>query len=239
MTSGSIFQMNTDKTYPRSKRLLVQRQSPAHGTWSSTTSSSPLVNELGWNSGGKQPLLDSWPRPQTSRIRQLTQSVEPNCDKLFLAVDSLPGFGPRGCERAGAARYVVREAVMMKGRTWHGYREGALDRLLRQTATLNGCLQNSKWCTIAEAGGQGWVYSDYVTAEFGGNRVVVTERPANSGTAVVKAPREQANAGAVAGGATGAIAGAIVGGPGGAAVGGAAGIVGGGAAGTVITRMNS
>ncbi|MBA1143939.1 DUF1236 domain-containing protein [Mesorhizobium neociceri] len=33
-----------------------------------------------------------------------------------------------------------------------------------QSATLNGCIQNSKWCTIAEAGGQGWVYSDYVTA---------------------------------------------------------------------------
>ncbi|CDX11807.1 conserved exported hypothetical protein [Mesorhizobium plurifarium] len=104
-----------------------------------------------------------------------------------------------------------------------------------QTATLNGCLQNSKWCTIAEAGGQGWVYSDYVTANFGGNRVVLTERPANSGIAVVKPPRNEANAGAVAGGATGAIAGAIIGGPVGAAVGGAAGIVGGGAAGTVIT----
>jgi uncharacterized protein YraI len=35
-----------------------------------------------------------------------------------------------------------------------------------QPATLTGCLENSKWCTIAEAGGQGWVYSDYVTAEF-------------------------------------------------------------------------
>ncbi|CDX52145.1 hypothetical protein LCM4577_23625 [Mesorhizobium sp. LCM 4577] len=104
-----------------------------------------------------------------------------------------------------------------------------------QTATLNGCLQNSKWCTVAEAGGQGWVYSDYLTAEFGGNRVVLTERPANSGIAIVKAPRDQANAAAVAGGATGAIAGAIIGGPVGAAVGGAAGIVGGGAAGTVIT----
>ncbi|UCI10695.1 DUF1236 domain-containing protein [Mesorhizobium sp. B1-1-8] len=104
-----------------------------------------------------------------------------------------------------------------------------------QTATLNGCLQNSKWCTIAEAGGQGWIDSDYVTAEFGGNRMVLTERPADSGIAVVKPPRNQGgNAGAVAGGATGAIAGALIGGPVGAAVGGAAGIVGGGAAGTMI-----
>ncbi len=28
-----------------------------------------------------------------------------------------------------------------------------------QSATLRGCLANSKWCTIAEAGGEGWVYS--------------------------------------------------------------------------------
>ncbi|TIM22671.1 MAG: hypothetical protein E5Y69_29745, partial [Mesorhizobium sp.] len=27
-----------------------------------------------------------------------------------------------------------------------------------QSATLEGCIQNSKWCTIAEANGQGWIY---------------------------------------------------------------------------------
>jgi uncharacterized protein YraI len=56
-----------------------------------------------------------------------------------------------------------------------------------QSATLNGCIENSKWCTIAEAGGQGWVYSDYVTADLGGSRVVLTRRPAAS-VAVVEAP---------------------------------------------------
>ena len=59
-----------------------------------------------------------------------------------------------------------------------------------QSATLNGCIENSKWCTIAEAGGQGWVYSDYVTAEFGGSRVVVTRRPADAGIAVVAPPTD-------------------------------------------------
>ncbi|MBZ9952682.1 DUF1236 domain-containing protein [Mesorhizobium sp. BR1-1-15] len=57
-----------------------------------------------------------------------------------------------------------------------------------QSATLNGCIENSKWCTIAEAGGQGWVYSDYVTADFGGNRVVLTRRPLGSSVAVVSPP---------------------------------------------------
>ena len=105
-----------------------------------------------------------------------------------------------------------------------------------QKATLNGCLENSKWCTIAEAQGKGWVYSDYVTANFGGSQVILTQRPADSGVAVVSAPADKGggDAGAVAGGATGAIAGAIVGGPVGALVGGAAGTIAGGATGTVI-----
>jgi uncharacterized protein YraI len=59
-----------------------------------------------------------------------------------------------------------------------------------QSATLDGCIENSKWCTIAEAGGQGWVYSDYVTADFGGNRVVLTRRPADAGVTVVTAPAD-------------------------------------------------
>jgi uncharacterized protein YraI len=57
-----------------------------------------------------------------------------------------------------------------------------------QSATLDGCIENSKWCTIAEAGGQGWVYSDYVTADFGGNQVVLTRRPADARVTVVSPP---------------------------------------------------
>ncbi|MDX8432476.1 MULTISPECIES: DUF1236 domain-containing protein [Mesorhizobium] len=60
-----------------------------------------------------------------------------------------------------------------------------------QSATLQGCIANSKWCTIAEANGQGWVYSDYVTADFGGNAVVLTRRPADAGIAVVEAPTDE------------------------------------------------
>lgn len=57
-----------------------------------------------------------------------------------------------------------------------------------QPATLTGCIANSKWCTIAEANGPAWVYSDYVTADFGGRQVVLTERPADSGVTIVEAP---------------------------------------------------
>ena len=98
-----------------------------------------------------------------------------------------------------------------------------------QSATLDGCLQDSKWCKVAD----GWVYSDYLTGDFGGTQVVVTERPADS-VQIVEAPDDDADEAAIAGGVTGAVAGAIVGGPVGAVVGGAAGVVAGGATGTVI-----
>ena len=105
-----------------------------------------------------------------------------------------------------------------------------------ETTTLNGCLENSKWCAVATSGGEGWVYSDYLTGDFGGTQVVLTQRPANSGVKLVPTPADKGGGdfGAVAGGVTGAVAGALIGGPIGAAVGGVAGAVAGGAAGTVI-----
>jgi uncharacterized protein YraI len=105
-----------------------------------------------------------------------------------------------------------------------------------QSVALDGCLQASKWCVVAFDGGQGWVYSDYLTGDFGGTQVVLTERPADSGVRIVEAPADVDGGatGAVTGGVTGAVAGAIVGGPVGAVVGGGAGVVGGAAAGTVI-----
>ena len=57
-----------------------------------------------------------------------------------------------------------------------------------QSANLDGCLEASKWCVVAFDGGEGWVYSDYLTGDFGGTRVVLTERPANSGVRIVEAP---------------------------------------------------
>ena len=104
-----------------------------------------------------------------------------------------------------------------------------------QSATLDGCVENSKWCVVAFNGGQGWVYSDYLTGDFGGQQVVVTQRPMNSGVTVVTPPDVDGGAtGAVSGGVTGAVAGAIIGGPVGAVVGGGAGVIAGGAAGTII-----
>jgi uncharacterized protein YgiM (DUF1202 family) len=97
-----------------------------------------------------------------------------------------------------------------------------------QAADITGCLDGSKWCQIASNGGNGWVYSDYLTSDFGGKQVVLTERPANSVTIL---PPDGGTEGAAIGGATGAVAGALIGGPIGAAVGGVAGLAVGGAAG--------
>lgn len=102
-----------------------------------------------------------------------------------------------------------------------------------QSAELRGCLENSKWCTVAFANGEGWAYSDYLAGDFGGNQLVLSERPADSGIAVVSPP-DGGKTGSIAGGVTGAVAGAIVGGPVGAAIGGTAGFVAGGAVGQTI-----
>lgn len=62
-----------------------------------------------------------------------------------------------------------------------------------QSATLSGCLENSKWCMIAEADGPGWVYSDYVTADIGGSTVVLTQRPPDAGITIVEPPADIGN----------------------------------------------
>jgi uncharacterized protein YraI len=99
-----------------------------------------------------------------------------------------------------------------------------------QATTLTGCIENSKWCSVDDGGQKGWVFSDYLTGEYGGQKMVLTERPADSGVVIVPPPDGGAE-GAVVGGATGAIGGALIGGPVGAAIGGVAGAAIGGAAG--------
>jgi len=101
-----------------------------------------------------------------------------------------------------------------------------------ETTQLDGCLENSKWCSVVTADGEGWVYADYLTGDFGGSTVVLSQRPANSEVTIVEAPRGDGGAtGALVGGATGAVGGALIGGPVGAAVGGVAGVAVGGSAG--------
>jgi uncharacterized protein YraI len=97
--------------------------------------------------------------------------------------------------------------------------------------TINGCLENSRWCTVSSSGGEGWAYSDYLTADLSGQQVVVTERYADIGVPVTTVDDSDVVDGAIIGGASGALAGALIAGPIGAAVGA---VAGGAVAGTTV-----
>jgi uncharacterized protein YraI len=110
-------------------------------------------------------------------------------------------------------------------------------------ATVNGCLEGSKWCVVDYNGSQGWAYSDYLAADLSGSTVVLTDSYSQIGVPVTTyTPSEGAQAGGTAGATTGivggAIAGALIAGPvgavGGAVIGGAAGSITGSAAGAAI-----
>lgn len=103
------------------------------------------------------------------------------------------------------------------------------------SATVEGCLEASKWCQVTANGVSGWSYSDYLTADVSGSVIVLTDRSLNAGIATVTYQDDgSAAGGAVAGAATGAVVGALVGGPVGAIVGGAVGTTSGATAGAII-----
>lgn len=74
-----------------------------------------------------------------------------------------------------------------------------------QATTLRGCLESSKWCSVADSGGDGWVYSDYLVGDFGGQQIVLSARPADSGVIVVDPPAAGDAGDVVIDGTTGAI----------------------------------
>jgi len=89
-----------------------------------------------------------------------------------------------------------------------------------ETVTLTGCIEGSKWCTIDQGGAEGWVYSDYLTADVSGSPVVISQR---SAAVAVPTVTYRPTGGGAMGAAGGAVAGALIGGPVGAVVGGVAG----------------
>ena len=104
-----------------------------------------------------------------------------------------------------------------------------------QSARPQWLPRDSKWCVVAYDGVEGWVYSDYLTSDFDGNQVVLTQRRS------IRASRWCHRPPMLTAGATGAVTGGVTGcgcrrpaGPVGAIVGGGAGVIAGGAAGTII-----
>ena len=101
------------------------------------------------------------------------------------------------------------------------------------TVTVDGCLEGSRWCRIGYEGSEGWVYSEYLTAEYQGERILISERREAIGVPVVTHDGGGVT-GSTVGMAGGALAGALIGGPVGAVVGGVAGAATGGATGRMI-----
>lgn len=89
------------------------------------------------------------------------------------------------------------------------------------TATVNGCIEGSKWCQVTYNGTTGWSYSEYLSADFSGQQTVISMAPQTAQVPVIE--NDQASTNATVGAAGGAIAGALIGGPVGAAIGGVAG----------------
>ena len=114
-----------------------------------------------------------------------------------------------------------------------------------EEATVQGCIESSKWCQVSHDGIDGWAYSDYLTGTYEGvdEPVVLSEWPMPARpvvtydvTTTTTTTTTNSNAGGTLGGAaTGAIAGALIGGPVGAVIGGAAGAAAGGTLDAAVT----
>jgi len=89
------------------------------------------------------------------------------------------------------------------------------------TATVNGCIEGSKWCQVTYNGTTGWSYSEYLSTDFSGQQAVISMAPQTAQIPVLE--NDQASTNATVGIAGGVIAGALIGGPVGAAIGGVAG----------------
>src|SRR5690606_28065114 len=69
-------------------------------------------------------------------------------------------------------------------------------------ATLQGCIENSRWCQVSAAGIEGWSWSDYLVIDQSGTQIVVTERPAELVPVIGYEQTSSTGGGAVAGAAT-------------------------------------
>lgn len=78
-----------------------------------------------------------------------------------------------------------------------------------EAAVLSGCVRDTIWCAIDEAGKPGFVHSGYLTADMGGNSIVLAQRPADFEVVYVDPPAEGSIE--VLDGSTGSIRGELIG----------------------------
>lgn len=104
------------------------------------------------------------------------------------------------------------------------------------TASVSGCIEGSKWCQVTYNGTTGWSYSEYLSTDMTGERVVISAAPQAAQIPVIE--HNNAGTNVTVGAAGGAIAGALIAGPVGAAIGGAAGLAAGAAVSPPPTVQN-
>lgn len=98
------------------------------------------------------------------------------------------------------------------------------------SATVNGCLPESEWCSVEYNGMQGWAYSPYLVVDTSGEQVVLFDNRAELEVETVTYDDSQQEGAAITLGAAGAMLGsAIVGGPAAIVVGALAGAAAGAA----------
>lgn len=92
---------------------------------------------------------------------------------------------------AGAAQTTVTATTDLNVRAGPGSQYPVIAVIdAGDNAILKGCIQQSKWCAVDEGDRTGYVYSDYLMADLGGTRVIVTNRPANSDIVYIDPPAE-------------------------------------------------
>src|SRR5450830_760543 len=72
--------------------------------------------------------------------------------------------------------------------------------------TMIGSIEGSLWCQVTHKGKEGWAYSQYLSTESAGNRVIISER--RPGVTIPTVTYTTTTSGAAV--ATGAITGALI-----------------------------
>ena len=62
------------------------------------------------------------------------------------------------------------------------------------TATVNGCIEGSKWCQVTYNGTTGWSYSEYLSADFTGQQTVISMAPQTAQIPVIENDQASTNA---------------------------------------------
>ena len=105
-----------------------------------------------------------------------------------------------------------------------------------ETAAIEGCLEERRWCKVTYDGNEGWSYSDYLAVNVDEQAVAITTRPevieVQTLTYESVEQTDGTNEGVAAGATAGMLAAAVVGGPIGAVA--AAGLVGAAAGGALV-----